>query len=161
MINVSVDDSDRDACLLDAGQLNKLSCARDKLRSRRYGRRAATSLNNRQSPTALLPHLFIPPSHGCRLHTRTFSHPSNTMQQSIKAAAWPPLLQGARAASCTSSAALPLLAQAFSSSSQQQQHGLGILEIREYTLHPVGSKQFMKLAAENAALRSKLLPFLG
>jgi hypothetical protein len=88
------------------------------------------------------------------------------MQRLIKASARHQLLQGACAASCSSSAALPQLVQAFSSSSsssssQQQQHGLGILEIREYTLHPTGSKQFMQLAAETAALRSKLLPFLG
>eukprot|EP00775_Hariotina_reticulata_P015155 gene15155-biopygen1975 len=38
---------------------------------------------------------------------------------------------------------------------------LGILEIREYTLHPAGSKPFMQLAAENAQLRKQLLPFLG
>jgi hypothetical protein len=84
------------------------------------------------------------------------------MQHLLRASAWPLLLQGACAPACASSAALPLLAREFSnSSSQQQQHGLGILEIRDYTLHPTGSKQFMQLAAENAALRSKLLPFLG
>jgi hypothetical protein len=85
------------------------------------------------------------------------------MQHLIRASGWPLLLLGAHSPCSPSSAALPLLVQAFSSSSsqQQQQHGLGVLEIREYTLHPTGSKQFMKLAAENAALRSKLLPFLG
>lgn len=36
-----------------------------------------------------------------------------------------------------------------------------ILEIRDYTLHPVGFKSFMKVAADNAALRKRLLPFLG
>jgi hypothetical protein len=84
------------------------------------------------------------------------------MQHVLKASTWHLLLQGACVPGCASSAALPLLARAFSnSSSQQQQHSLGILEIRDYTLSPTGSKQFMKLAAENAALRSKLLPFLG
>ncbi|KAF8071348.1 NIPSNAP3A [Scenedesmus sp. PABB004] len=39
--------------------------------------------------------------------------------------------------------------------------GPGLLEIREYTLHPAGFKAFMALAAEAAELRGRLLPFLG
>ncbi|KAF6240403.1 hypothetical protein COO60DRAFT_1709046 [Scenedesmus sp. NREL 46B-D3] len=85
------------------------------------------------------------------------------MQWSLRAAVRPLLLQSACTPCHTSRVALPLVARAFSKSSgnQLQQHGLGILEIREYTLHPAGSKQFMKLAAEHAMLRSQLLPFLG
>lgn len=36
-----------------------------------------------------------------------------------------------------------------------------LLEIREYTLHPSGIKDYLKLTAEHAKLRSSLLPFKG
>lgn len=78
--------------------------------------------------------------------------------------AWPLLANAARTLAqqqqLFAPAAVPLQ-QAFSSSNHENQQGLGILEIREYTLHPAGSKAFMQLAAENAQLRGQLLPFLG
>eukprot|EP00879_Flechtneria_rotunda_P023623 GHRR01024994.1.p1 GENE.GHRR01024994.1~~GHRR01024994.1.p1 ORF type:complete len:220 (+),score=50.15 GHRR01024994.1:747-1406(+) len=37
----------------------------------------------------------------------------------------------------------------------------GVLEIREYTLHPASIKEFMKLATDNSKIRGQLLPFLG
>lgn len=60
-----------------------------------------------------------------------------------------------------SSAAWRALARCADYSSSSTAQSLGILEIREYTLHPVGAKQFMQVAADNAALRKQLLPFLG
>lgn len=36
-----------------------------------------------------------------------------------------------------------------------------LLEIREYTLHPAGIKEYLQLTAANAELRRRLLPFAG
>jgi hypothetical protein len=36
-----------------------------------------------------------------------------------------------------------------------------LLEIREYTLHPAGVKDYLALTAQTAELRGRLLPFLG
>jgi hypothetical protein len=37
----------------------------------------------------------------------------------------------------------------------------GLVEVREYELHPAGQAAFMALAAETAVLRARLLPLLG
>lgn len=55
----------------------------------------------------------------------------------------------------------PAAAAAGSSPQHTNNHEPGLLEIREYTLHPAGMGEFLKLAADTAQLRAKLLPFLG
>ena len=37
----------------------------------------------------------------------------------------------------------------------------GIVELRQYTLKPEGMKEFVRITAEKADLRNRLLPFLG
>lgn len=53
-----------------------------------------------------------------------------------------------------------LLAQ-FSTGAEAAAPGSGIIEVREYNLHPQGVKDYLKLSTESATVRQKLLPFLG
>ena len=61
-------------------------------------------------------------------------------------------MQALRRALCTSGAALRAWSSAAAAPAQS------VFEMREYTLHPAGVKQFLQLSAEYAALRASLNP---
>jgi len=70
-------------------------------------------------------------------------------------------LQAAQAASVAAPRGLATAANASAATTAAAPRRGSLFEIREYTLHPSGIKDYLQLTAEHAELRSQLLPFLG
>jgi hypothetical protein len=62
---------------------------------------------------------------------------------------------------CARGAAAAARGRALATNSAGAGAHMGLVEVREYELHPAGQATFMALAVETAALRARLLPLLG